>query len=141
MEVRHAQQRDIDGLATVDRWPRREDFELKAAGRLACVAEDNGGLAAHVRPDLRWSTVLFLAMILVQPAFRGRGGSCQWLGFVDNDLRARGCIARLSSAQTDEPASRPWHPAIGFASSGITENVADGNVRELVYRRLLAAAT
>ena len=138
MDVRHARQGDIDWLAAADRWPRRKDWELKVAGRLAYVADVDGERAAHARLDVLWSTVPFLAMILVQPAFRGRGLSRRLLDFVEDDLKARRHIALLSSAQTDEPAAQQWHTAMGFTSNGIIEHVADGNVGELVFRKLLA---
>ncbi len=139
MLVRHAEQRDIDWLAAVDRWPRREDWELKVAGRLAYVVDRDGALLAHARLDVLWSTVPFLAMIEVQPALRGGGLSRLLLDFIEADLAARGYLALLSSAQTDEPASQKWHAAMGFTSNGIIEHIADDNVGELVYRKVLQA--
>jgi GNAT superfamily N-acetyltransferase len=137
MDVRYAEQQDIDWLGTVDQWPRWEDWSLKIAGRLAYIAEEAGERAGHARLDVLWSTVPFPAMSAMQPAFRGRGLSRPLLQFIEADLAARGYITLLSSAQTDEPEPQQWHTAMGFTSNGIIEHIADGNIGELVYGKPL----
>ncbi len=43
----------------------------------------------------------------------------------------------MDSSQTDEPDPQRWHVHMGFHTSGITKNIADDNVGEVVYRKML----
>ncbi len=136
-EVRYALPEDIPWLTEVDRWPRAEDWRRKLEAREVVVAELGGKLSAHLRFDVLWSTVPFLALINVLPDKRGQGLSRQLLEFLEAELQARRYRALLSSSQTDEPAAQRWHLHMGFHSNGVIENIADEGVGELVFRKLL----
>ena len=135
--VRAATVDDIDTLAEADPWPRADDWRRKVDAGEVVVAEFGGEIVGHLRADLIWSTVPFLALIEVRDTHRGRGISRLLLGHLEGSLRDRGYVALLSSSQTDEPEAQRWHVHMGFHTAGIIEHVADDDVGEVVYRKLL----
>lgn len=75
--------------------------------------------------------------LTVDPTHRGTGISKELLDFLKADLKKRGAPALLSSAQTDDPRGQSWHEHLGFDRNGLTENIADEGVGEVVYRLVL----
>lgn len=135
--VRAATLDDIEILAKVDPWPRADDWRRKVEAGEVVVVEAGGKVVGHLRADLIWSTVPFLAWIEVRETHRGGGLSRLMLDHLEGLLRDRGYVALLSSSQTDEPEAQRWHVHMGFHTAGIIEHVADDNVGEVVYRKLL----
>ena len=137
--VRYAQKDDIPLLKEVDEWPKDEAWQRKidASEVVVAVAENPTVIAGHLRFSVLWSTVPFLGLIFVAPEHRGKGLSRRLLEFLTAELKEHGYVALLSSSQTDEPEPQRWHVHMGFHTNGIIEHIADDNVGELVYRKML----
>ncbi len=137
--IRYAQENDIPLLQEVDPWPKARDWRHKigASEVVVAVSKSTSSIVGHLRFSVLWSTVPFLELIFVSPKYRSRGVARQLLGFLEIELRERGYVALLSSSQTDEPEPQRWHVHMGFHTNGIIENIADDNVGEIVYRKML----
>jgi N-acetylglutamate synthase-like GNAT family acetyltransferase len=137
MHVRFATKEDIGSLKALDSWPRHADWERKIRDQRSIVLEDGGKIVGHLRYSLMWCTVPFLEMIFIEAEYRGRGGSRLMLDFLEDVLRKGAYVALLSSSQTNEPEPQQWHVHMGFHANGIIENIADDNIGEVVFRKLL----
>jgi L-amino acid N-acyltransferase YncA len=138
MKARFGKAEDIPILQAWNPWPKDEDWRRMAEHeRLVVVEEESGEVAGYAFYSLLYCTVPFLGMIYFREESRGRGGSRILLEFLETDLRRRGYAALLSSSQTDEPEPQRWHAHMGFHSNGIIENIADDNVGEVVFRKVL----
>ena len=135
--IRYAQTDDIPQLREVDVWPKERDWKHKIDASEVVVAVSESTLVGHLRFDVLWSTVPFLALIFVAPEHRERGISRRLLDFLEVELKERGYVALLSSSQTDESAPQRWHTHMGFHTNGIIEHIADDNIGELVFRKVL----
>ncbi len=137
--IRYAQRDDTPFLQEVDPWTREQDWQHKisASEVIVAVLEESTLTVGHLRFDVLWSTVPFLAMIFVSTEHRRRGVSRLLLSFLEAELKERGYVALLSSSQTDELDPQRWHVHMGFHTNGIIENIADDNVGEIVYRKML----
>ena len=71
--IRYAQTNNIPQLQEVDVWPKERDWKHKISASEVVVAVSESTLVGHLRFDMLWSTVPFLAMIFVAPEYRGQG--------------------------------------------------------------------
>jgi GNAT superfamily N-acetyltransferase len=137
VQVRFALKTDIPQLRQLDSWPHDTVWQNKIAFKEVIVLEADSTLVGLARYTLLWTTVPFLGLIFILKPYRNQGLSRRLLDFLCDHLRAEGCVALLSSSQTDEVAPQNWHRHMGFHTNGVIENIADDNVGEIVYRLLL----
>ncbi len=135
--VRFAVKEDIKQLLVVDPWPRDDVWAMKVAAKEVVVLDNDGLIVGLARFSLLWTTVPFLGLICINSKFRGKGYSREMLEFLQNDLREQGYVVLLSSSQTNEPEPQEWHRKMGFKSNGIIENIADDDIGEVVFRKIL----
>lgn len=107
-----------------------------AAGEVA-IAERAGERVGYARLEYLWSKLPYLALIRVAPVHQRQGVGRSLLAFLEEELRARGHAALLSSSQADESEPQAWHRRQGFAECGILAGVNSGGVGEVFFRKLL----
>lgn len=128
---------DIPELGPLDRWPSEAAWRERIGAGGVLVARHAGRIVALLRHCVLWTTVPFVELIWVDPAFRGRGLSRRLLAALTDRLRQRGFVALLSSSQEDEPEAQAWHRHVGFSDNGYIANIADDGVGEVVFRLVL----
>lgn len=137
VNVRLAENKDIDRLSLLDRWPSKETWKRKINNGEVIVLAVDCEVVGLLRYSVLWTTVPFIGLIYIEDKFQKKGYSRKLLEFTRDYLKKCGYVALLSSSQTNEPEPQAWHKHVGFRTNGIIENIDDDDVGEIVYRMLL----
>ena len=102
---------------------------------VACIED---GPVGYARVEFLWSTVPFLSLIWVSRPHRRQGVGKAILSHLERRFAADGHLALFSSSQADEAEPQAWHRRVGFEECGIIDQINEGGVGEVFFRKGLS---
>jgi len=134
--VRLADYSDLDFVSQEGYLPKEE--VLRKIKRRECfVLGVDENLAGYLRLEYLWSLVPFIALIIIEEQYRGKGYSRELLGFVEIFLKNESYEVLYSSSQADELEPQAWHRHVGFEECGVINGINKGGVAEIFFRKKL----
>jgi len=134
--VRLADYSDLDFVSQEGYLPKEE--VLRKIKRRECfVLGVDGNLAGYLRLEYLWSLVPFIALIIIEEQYRGKGYSRELLGFVEIFLKNESYEVLYSSSQADELEPQAWHRHVGFEECGVINGINKIGVAEIFFRKKL----
>ncbi len=135
IQVRLAMPADL-GFVSQDGYIPAAIVQRKIAEGEVFVAVCEGQSVGYARLEHLWSSVPYLALIHVAPAYRRQGVGRALLDFIGSTLRQRGHALLYSSSQADEPEPQAWHRRMGFEECGLIAGINNG-IGEVFFRKRL----
>ncbi len=133
IRVRFANANDIEYVSQ-DQFIPVEVVARKIEQCEVIVAEVDGDPVGYLRLEYLWSLVPFIALIIVDPAYRRMGVGRAILDFTLAYLSQNNHQWLYSSSQADEPEPQAWHRHMGFEDCGIITGINEGGVSEIFFR-------
>jgi GNAT superfamily N-acetyltransferase len=139
MSVRVALETDLAWCLSTDGHLDEATLLSKIRAGEVLIAHSNGEPVGHLRFDLMWSSVPFIAQIRVAETNRRQGVGHALLRALEERAREGGSIAVLSSIalESDRTAALGWHEAMGFERFGDVDRMFPGEQTEAFFVKLL----
>lgn len=135
--VRFAGPEDLEWCVVEDNHVTEKVIRNKIVNDEIIVAEIDGELIGYIRLEFLWSTVPYIGVIFVEDAYRNAGIGRKLIAYLEEHLRAHGHDVVMSSSQVNEPEPQAWHRSVGFKECGIINELNEGGIGEIFFRKSL----
>lgn len=116
-EIRYVQMADQAFWYHLDRHLPEDEFAAKVRDRRGFVLLEGQRPVGLLRYHLFWDNTPFCSMLFIDPGVQGRGYGRQLMAHWEQELRAQGYPAALTSTRTDETAQH-FYRKIGYRDCG-----------------------
>lgn len=117
MNIRLAENRDINLLISYDKHVSKEELVNVIQQNHTYIAEDNGHFAGWLRYGLFWDSIPFMNLLYVLEEYRGRGFGRQMVMYWENEMKQQGYKTLMTSTQADEYAQH-FYFKLGYEAIG-----------------------
>ena len=117
MNIRFAQNKDVEILARYDRHISKEEIENSILRKYVYIAEDNGWFLGWLRYNLFWDSIPFMNMLYILEGYRDMGIGRRIVAFWENEMSRHGYKIFMTSTQADESAQH-FYFKIGYEAIG-----------------------
>jgi len=115
--IRYATEADKVFWFTLDAHMSENEFLLKIRDLRGYVISDSGKPIGVMRYNLFWDNIPFLALIIFEEAYRGKGFGRQAILAWEQEMRALGYKMVMTSTQVDEDAQH-FYRKLGYVEKG-----------------------
>lgn len=117
MNIRFAENKDIDLLISYDKHISKEELVHVIQQNRVYIAEDNGYFVGWLRYGLFWDNIPFMNLLYVLEEYRGRGFGRQLVMYWENEMKQQGYKTWMTSTQADEYAQH-FYFKLGYEAIG-----------------------
>ncbi|MFV0399878.1 MAG: GNAT family N-acetyltransferase [Oscillospiraceae bacterium] len=116
--MEYAGEGELEQYLTFDGHISREEWRRKQRDSQVYLVWDDDAAVGYLRYGLFWDSIPFLNMIFFIPGYRGRGFGRQAMLQWEEEMRALGHEAVMTSTQADEEAQH-FYRRLGYRECGV----------------------
>lgn len=118
MEIRYANDEDVEIIAEYDKHISREELDnINRLKRLIVMVNDNNTIIGWLRFNLFWDNTPFMNMLYFLDGERGKGYGTMLVSFWEKEMKNKGYDFVLTSTQSNEDAQF-FYRKLGYIDSG-----------------------
>lgn len=117
MEIRIANELDVQNILEHDKWIREEQLKKKIIDKQVYVLFDGDKFAGWMRWGLFWDNTPFMNMLHLLEEYRGKGYGRKVVGKWENEMKSKGFQIVLTSTASTETAQH-FYTKLGYKEIG-----------------------
>lgn len=117
MEIRIANELDVQNILGHDKWIREEQLKKKIIDKQVYVLFDGDNFAGWMRWGLFWDNTPFMNMLHLLEEYRGKGYGRKVVGNWENEMKSKGFQIVLTSTAATETAQY-FYTKLGYKEIG-----------------------
>lgn len=117
MNIRNAEESDIEILLTYDKHIRKDELESVISLGRVLVAEDNGKFLGWLRWNLFWDNTPFMNMLFILLQYRNCGYGAEMTAYWEKRMKSKGYNLVMTSSLSNE-TSQYFYRKLNYVDSG-----------------------